>query len=818
MAPDNASTTFGQTVTFTATVNPSLATGTVQFKDGATNLGSAVTLTNGIATLSISTLAIGTHSISATYSGDVNYAGGTSPAISQLVVQAPTTTALVSSTLAMTYGQTVTFSATVSPSATTGTVQFRDGATNLGSAVTLTNGIATLSASTLSAGTHSITAVYSGDVTYAGSSSAINTVNVNAAPLAITPAGGKSKVYGQTFTALTGTVVGLQGSDAVAVTYGSGGAAAAAPVGSYDITVVSYTFTIGSASNYSISAGTATNGLTVSQATPTLPAAQSGSSTYGVPAVLSVTISPVSGGATPQGSVTFQFTLNSTTYNICSDGTLQRQPPAAPATPCTVPLNNAGTASVTTPNLPAGADNITASYSGDTNYAGGEQTTLNFSISQANSQITMAIAPNSPTPTYGDQLTLRATVSDNTTNSTGMPTGTVQFAYSTDSGAHWTNIGSPVALSSGQGEIQTTTLPAGTPMVRAGYSGDSNFGTSSISSTQAVNQKSLTVSGVTASDKPYDGTMSASLNTGTAALVGLVNGDPVTLNTNGATGAFADANVGTSKRVAISGLTISGTGAGNYRLAQPASTASISPAPLTGTVTGTQVYGGSGRTFTVSSYSGFVNGEGSGVVSGTLTCTTTAGSASAVGSRYTISNCSGLTATNYSITYSYGAFSVTPAPLTVTAAGTQAYGGTSKSFTPTYSAFVGSDTASVVTGTLTCATTAGPTSPVGSSYTISNCSGLTATNYAVTYSYGTFSVTVAPLTVTVTGTQVYGGTSKSFSPGYSAFVGSDTASVVSGTLTCTTITGPTSPVGSSYTISNCLGLAATNSLLSKLAK
>jgi hypothetical protein len=59
------------------------------------------------------------------------------------------------------------------------------------------------------------------------------------------------------FSAFTGAVNGLKFSDAVTVTYTSAGAPAAADVGSYDITVASYSFSIGMASNYMITTTTA---------------------------------------------------------------------------------------------------------------------------------------------------------------------------------------------------------------------------------------------------------------------------------------------------------------------------------------------------------------------------------------------------------------------------------------------------------------------------------------------------------------------------------------------------------------------------------
>jgi hypothetical protein len=74
-------------VTFTATVSSSVSTptGTVRFYDGSTALGSAVTLSQGIATLATSSLSAGSHSITAVYSGDSNFSGLTSSAVAETV-------------------------------------------------------------------------------------------------------------------------------------------------------------------------------------------------------------------------------------------------------------------------------------------------------------------------------------------------------------------------------------------------------------------------------------------------------------------------------------------------------------------------------------------------------------------------------------------------------------------------------------------------------------------------------------------------------------------------------------------------------------
>ncbi len=105
-----------------------------------------------------------------------------------------------------------------------------------------------------------------------------------------------------------------------------------------------------------------------------------------------------------------------------------------------------------------------------------------------------------------------------------------------------------------------------------------NYKTASSSVSVTVNPKALTVTGITASDKVYDGTTNATLNTNSAALNGVISGDAVALNTVGATGAFTDPNVGTNKTVLVSGLTLGGADAGNYSLTPPTLTANITPA------------------------------------------------------------------------------------------------------------------------------------------------------------------------------------------------------------------------------------------------
>ena len=179
--------TLGQTVTLNATVSAvapavGVPTGTVTFRDGATVLATA-TLVNGSASFTISTLAAGSHPLTAVYSGSATFAASTSAVVTQVVnapAPAATSTSLTSTPNPSTTGQAVTLSATVTSVAgvPTGTVTFRDGATVLGT-VALVNGSASLVTSTLAVGSHPLTAAYNGSATFAASTSAVVTQIVN---------------------------------------------------------------------------------------------------------------------------------------------------------------------------------------------------------------------------------------------------------------------------------------------------------------------------------------------------------------------------------------------------------------------------------------------------------------------------------------------------------------------------------------------------------------------------------------------------------------------------------------------------------------
>jgi hypothetical protein len=169
----------GQPVKLTAVVaavtpGKSTPTGSVTFYEGTTTLGSA-SLSGGKANLNM-VLGVGSHTISATYSGSAGFGGSTSAALTVVVNRAATTTTLTSSANPSTYSKKVTFSATVKPAARgagtpSGTVAFYDGSTLLGIA-TLVGNKATFSITTMAKGRHRITAVYGGDPSYTTSTAA----------------------------------------------------------------------------------------------------------------------------------------------------------------------------------------------------------------------------------------------------------------------------------------------------------------------------------------------------------------------------------------------------------------------------------------------------------------------------------------------------------------------------------------------------------------------------------------------------------------------------------------------------------------------
>ena len=169
--------TFGASVTFSITISAG-ATGTVTFYDGTTAIGTGG-INSGVAALTTSSLAAGTHSITAQYAGDAKQPPFVSAPLSQVVSQVSSTVVLNVSPNPATQGSPVTLTVTV-PAGATGTVTFYDGTTVINTG-TVVNGAATLTVSNLATGSHSITAAYGGDANHTAVTSPAVSLTINSA-------------------------------------------------------------------------------------------------------------------------------------------------------------------------------------------------------------------------------------------------------------------------------------------------------------------------------------------------------------------------------------------------------------------------------------------------------------------------------------------------------------------------------------------------------------------------------------------------------------------------------------------------------------
>jgi hypothetical protein len=170
---------FGEVVTLTASVSANFPgsgapNGTVTFIDFGQVMATA-TLSGGKATANVGALAIGNHSIKASYAGDSSFVGSLSIAYGETVLKGSTATALHSAPNPSSFGNAVTLTAAVgvvTPASGVpgGMVTFKDGTTILGSHSVDSKGQATFSTATLSVGSHTISAIYGGDNHFTGSS------------------------------------------------------------------------------------------------------------------------------------------------------------------------------------------------------------------------------------------------------------------------------------------------------------------------------------------------------------------------------------------------------------------------------------------------------------------------------------------------------------------------------------------------------------------------------------------------------------------------------------------------------------------------
>jgi hypothetical protein len=490
----------GQSVTFTATVSNTTQgggptpVGSVVFSiDSGAQTSPPTTLSGGQATFTVSNLALGSHTVTATFTGS-NFAGSTSPTLSQ-VVKAASTTTLTSSQSPANLGTPVTFTATVSGAlgTPTGTVTFVIDGTPQTTPVNLVGGMATSTAVTLPGGTHQITATYSGDNVYApgGTTSPFNQVVNPAGTSTSISTSPTSSVFGQPVTltaniAVTGPGTGTPNGSTVSFYINSPASGNLLGTGNVSNSTASITTTAlpeGSDTIIAVYAGDNSfigstgelDGYQVGQNGTTLSlSAAPNPSSFGQSVMLTATVTAASPGIVPPdgGTVTFYDGVGAGATQIGS-GT----------------VSNGVATATTNPNaLSLGTHNLSAVYTGDANFTGSSGELDGFNVGQ--DATTTSVSGTSTTSVFGQGVTFTATVS----SAFGTPGGSVTFSI--DGTPQTTSVG----LSGGQAQITLSSLPVGLHHIGATYNGTTIFLGSSANPTAPLNVTAdATTTSVTAS-------------------------------------------------------------------------------------------------------------------------------------------------------------------------------------------------------------------------------------------------------------------------------------------------------------------------------
>jgi len=322
----------------------------------------------------------------------------------------------------------------------------------------------------------------------------------------------------------------------------------------------------------------------------------------------------------------------------------------------------------------------------------------------------------------------------------------------------------------------------------------------------------LQISGLTATNKVYDGSRTATLS-GSAAISKLGT-DDVSLGGSGS-GSFADKNFGTGKTVTVTGYTMSGSDAGNYNLVQPTGLAAdISKAALTVSATGVnKVYDGN-TSAAVTLADNRVSGD-------TLTLSSSGANFldknAATGKTINVAgiNVTGSDAGNYSFnTTAVTSADIGKAALAVSATGTsKVYDGSTSAAVTLADNRVSGDTLSIANGS---ASFLDRNAANGKTV---NVAGITVTGTdAVNYTFNTTAVTSADISkahLTVTAddkSRAYGAANPTFTTTLSGFVNGENASAaaVGGTGSATTAATASTGVGTAVITAGAGSLSATN--------
>ena len=490
----------GTAVTFTATVsspNSQPLTGTITFYDRTTMLGGVPQILNsaaGTASLTTSALALGSHSITAVYSGDSGDSTSTSTPAYLEVIKQGTTSVLSATPNPSAVYQDVTFTATVSPNNTGGTmptgdvVFSSDGNPLPGGTITLTGGVATYTTNLLGQGSHRITATYAGDASNLSSDAAPYTQNINLAPATTTLASSNAAVNFTTPVTFTATVKGIPASTptgTVAFMDGSAalGTGTLSPTGVATFTTATLApglhgitavyqgdndyATTSSASLAETIRQIVTGAVITSSANPAVAGAT-------IALRVTITAAPTAANVPLTGTVTItQGTTVLGTGNVT----------AASSGPATA------TFAVSTASFTPGMQTIRAVYTGDAVYIASSDT-LNLTISSAT---TTTVLSSTPSPVIATRpFTMTATVASNGAT----PTGTVTFTEGASV------LGVARLNPAGIAQLATSNLAVGTHTFIATYSGDGNDRASSSNPLTMVVQSATTLVTLTPSQNP----------------------------------------------------------------------------------------------------------------------------------------------------------------------------------------------------------------------------------------------------------------------------------------------------------------------------
>ena len=477
----------GGSVSFTANVTSDATqpSGNIRFYDGTTLIGTVATDANGSAVFTTTTLALGSHSITANFTGDALNSPSVSAALMEVVKRNATVT-LISSLNPSKVSNVVKLTAGVAADAAqpTGTVVFMDDTTTLGTK-TLVNGTATLSVSSLVAGTHNLSVTYSGDTsTLAGN---VATVSQNVNKWASTTTLGSSNAS---------STIGTQVTFTIAVTATS----TVVPAGTVDLkdgsTVLATSLPLDGtgAVTYSISSlEVGTHSIVASFSGDTTNSA-SDSATYqqtvqqiATTTTLGSSANPANGGAnihftakvTPSSSNATAGALTGTM--IIKDGA---------AILGSGPIAADGSYTFDTSALTVASHSIVASFSGNTNYAVSSSSALNQRVILAATSVQLTSSSN--TVVTGNNFTLTAVVGGNG----AIPTGLVTFYDGS------TSLGTATLNSSGQASLSPGTLSSGNHHITASYAGDSaDSGSVSAALTETISQATTAIT-LTSSNNP----------------------------------------------------------------------------------------------------------------------------------------------------------------------------------------------------------------------------------------------------------------------------------------------------------------------------